>query len=83
MTDEAWFHVLRLERLLQQGIVEKIRLADGQIVRCPPPSIHLAKELRVEWTLGSRATRLLGGFRVMVVTGAVLPFGMELVHGTQ
>jgi hypothetical protein len=38
---KAWLDVFRLERLAQQRIVEKIDLADGQVVGGAPIGIHL------------------------------------------
>ena len=39
MAEQARLDVLELERLFQERIVEQVDLADGEIVRRPPPAI--------------------------------------------
>ena len=41
MAEQARFDVRQLERLLQQRIIVEIDLADREIVRCPPVSVHV------------------------------------------
>ena len=73
VTDEARLHVLLLQRLLEQGIVEEIRLTDGEIVRCSPPRVDLAKELGIERAIGShRASGFVRLSHAYAATAAVM-----------
>src|SRR5262249_40667158 len=47
-TEQPRLDVLALERLLQEGVVEQVDLADGQVVQGPKVSVHLAQFFRGE-----------------------------------
>src|SRR5215475_9493598 len=43
--------VLQLQRLLKQGVVVQVDLADGEVIGRPPIGVHVAQELRGQWRL--------------------------------
>ena len=45
VTNDLFLDVIHGQRLFQQGVVQKIELACGQIVGCPPVSVHLFQHL--------------------------------------
>src|SRR5262249_59994405 len=45
MPEQAWLDVLDLEALLQERVVEKVDLADGEEVRRPPVFVDLLELL--------------------------------------
>src|SRR5690348_3489169 len=55
MAKEAGLDVLGTQRLAEQGIVEKIDLANGQIVGCPPIAIEQS-EVRFCWLTGAHTS---------------------------
>src|SRR5438128_326691 len=44
MTQEPWFDVSELERLLQQWIIVKVNLSNRQIIGGAPISVHPAQQ---------------------------------------
>ncbi len=56
VAQEARLHMLERKWLTQQGVIEKIDLADGEVVGSPPIGIDLAKLVRPE-----RPRRVIGG----------------------
>src|SRR5262245_48244363 len=48
VTEQPWLDMFALERLLQEGVVEEVNLADGQVVQCPKVSVYLAEFFRGE-----------------------------------
>src|SRR5262249_3163645 len=58
VTEQPWLDMFALERLLQEGVVEQVDLADGQVVQGPKVSVHLAQFFR-----GERACHCLAAVR--------------------
>ena len=50
MAEQARLDVFALERLSQQGIREKINLANRQIIRRPPVGVHFLEQFGAQRT---------------------------------
>src|SRR5258706_16168029 len=50
MAEQSRFDMRALQRRLEQRVVKEVNLADRQVVRSPPVSVHLSKQLRGKWS---------------------------------
>ena len=44
--EEAGLDVVKGEGLAEEGVVEEVDLADGEVVGCAPVGIHLVEQVR-------------------------------------